>query len=71
MLLNDDNDVEEETLGEYVQSTKQLKKIGNKLRCQEKKDHMEYDSRDVFPRSIDGFFYDSFSYDQQTFFYLI
>ena len=32
-LLNDDDDDKEEALGEYVQSTKQLKKIGNELRC--------------------------------------
>ena len=31
MLLNDDNNDEEETLGEYVQSTKQLKKIRRRV----------------------------------------
>ena len=71
MLLNDGDYDEEETLGEYIQSTKQLKKIGNELRCREKKDPMEYDNWDIFPLDFDGFFYDSFSYDQQTFFYLI
>ena len=71
MLLNDDNDDEEETLGEYIQSTKQQKKIGNKLRCWEQEGSHGIDNWDVFPLDFDGFFYDSFSYDQQMFFYLI
>ena len=39
--------------------------------AENKKDPLEYDNQDVFPLNIDGFFYDSFSYDQQMFFYLI
>ena len=48
-LLNDDNDDEEETLGEYVQSMKQLKKIGSELRCQEQEGSHGIDNRDVSP----------------------
>ena len=49
MLLNDDDDDEEEILGEYVQSTKQLKKIGNELRCREQEGTHGIDNRDVSP----------------------
>ena len=48
-LLNDDDDDEEETLGEYIGSTKQLKKIGNELRCQEKKVPMDMIIEMSFP----------------------
>ena len=49
MLLNDDDNDEDKTLGEYVQSTKQLKKIGNELRCREKKDPMDMITETSFP----------------------
>ena len=67
-LLNDDDNDKEETLGEYVQSTKQLKKIGNELRYWEQEGSNGIDNRDVSPLDFDGCYYDSFSYDQQTFF---
>ena len=37
-LLNDDDNDEEETFGEYVQSTKQLKKIRRQVEMPKKKD---------------------------------
>ena len=48
-LLNDDDDDEEEALGEYVQSMKQQKKIGNELRCREQEGSHGIDNRDIFP----------------------
>ena len=59
-LLNDDDD--EETFGEYIESTKQLKKIRRQEEMPKQGFHGN-DSRDVFPLEIDGYFYDSFSYD--------
>ena len=55
MLLNDDDSDKEETFGEYVQSTKQLKKIGNELRCQEKKDPMDMITETSFPLFLMNF----------------
>ena len=40
-LLNDDDDDEEETFVEYVQSTKQLKKIRRRVEMPKRKDSMD------------------------------
>ena len=36
--------------------------LGDKKRCQKEGSHGN-DSQDIFPLDIDGYFYDSFSYD--------
>ena len=49
MLLNDDDDDDEETFGEYVKSTKQLKKIRRQEEMPKKKDPMEMTAKMFFP----------------------
>ena len=49
MLLNDDNDDKEETLGEYIQSTKQLKKIRRQVEMPIKKDPIVMTTEMSFP----------------------
>ena len=41
MLLNDDDNDNEETFGEYLESTKQLKKIRRRVEMLKKKDSIE------------------------------
>ena len=43
-VSNDDNDDEEETLGEYIQSTKQLKKIRRQVEVPRKEGSHGYDN---------------------------
>ena len=54
-LLNDDDNDEEETLGEYVQSAKQLKKIRRWVEMPNKKDPMDTITRTSFPLILMGF----------------
>ena len=63
MLLNDDDGDEEETFGEFVQSTKQLKKIRRRVEMPKKKDSIEMTAEMLFPLDLDGYFLDSFPYD--------
>ena len=65
-LLNDDDNDNEETFREYIESAKQLKKIRRWEKCQKEGFH-GYDNQDIFPLDIDGYFYDSFSYDSTDF----
>ena len=58
-LLNDDDNDEEETFGEYVQSTKQLKKIRRRVEMLIRSIPWKWQPRH-FPLNIDGSFYDSF-----------
>ena len=62
-LLNDDDDDKEETFGEYVQSTKQLKKIRRRIEMPKKKDSIKMTAEMLFPLDMDGYFLDSFPYD--------
>ena len=48
-LLNDDDDDKEETLGEYVQSTKQLKKIRSWVEMPKRKDSMDITTETFSP----------------------
>ena len=63
VLLNDDNDDKDETSGEYVQSTKQLKKIRRRVEMPKKKDSIVMTTEMPFPLDLDGYFLDSFPYD--------
>ena len=49
VLLNDDNDDKEETLGKYVQSTKQLKKIRRRIEMPNKRDPIDIITEMSFP----------------------
>ena len=62
-LINDDDDDQEETFGEYVQSTKQLKKIRRQVGMLKKKDSIVMTAEMLFPLDLDGYFLDSFPYD--------
>ena len=62
-LLNDDNDDEEETFGEYIQSTKQLKKIRRRIEMPKKTDSIGMTAEMPFSLDLDGYFLDSFLYD--------
>ena len=62
-LLNDDDDDEEETFREYIQSTKQLKKIRRQIKMPKKKDSIEMTAEMLFPLDLDGYLLDSFPYD--------
>ena len=63
LALNDDDNDEEETFGEYIQSTKQLKKIRRQVEMLKKKDSIIMTAEMLFPLDLDGYFLDSFPYD--------
>ena len=61
-LLNDDDDDNEETLESMLKVQSSWRRLGDEKRCQIE-GFPGNDSQDIFPLDIDGYFYDSFSYD--------
>ena len=68
MLLNHDNDDDEETFGEYVESTNQLRRLRVR-RDAEKKDSMEMTAKMFFPLILMDISMTHFLVTQQMFFH--